>query len=562
MIALVDKIHPRTLTLKTILEEFIKHRVEVVTRRSEYDLKKAKDRSHILEGLLIALDHIDEVIATIRASKSQEEAKQNLMKKFKLSEVQSLAILAMQLKTLAGLERQKIKDEYDELQKLINYLEDLLAHPEKILQVVKDELAEIKEKYGDARRTKIIKQDLGKFNEEDLVPNEQVVITLTTGNYIKRVLSSAYRAQARGGKGVMGMATKEEDIVEQMAEAMNHDEMLFFTNRGRVFALKAYEIPASSRIAKGQPVVNLLQLAPEETVTAFLPVREADENCALVMATRQGIVKKTPIKAFANIRKTGIIAIGLDKNDELGWVKLASGKDDLVMVTTDSQAMRFNEKEIRPMGRGARGVRGMKLRKGDKVIGMDIVIPDSEIVVVTENGYGKRTSIDQFTPHHRGGVGIKAGVVTQKTGKTVDIKTITSIKDDLVIISKQGTIIRTALKSISKIGRATQGVRIMKLTEGDMVTSIASIPKIVEEDYQGQTPEANPNQVALDLDAKPAKKEAPKKAEIKTPEPKTKPAEKSPKASAKPAKNSSGFSVKKVAEKSKGAPGFKVKKVK
>jgi DNA gyrase subunit A len=563
MIALVDKIHPQVLTLKVILEEFIKHRVTVVTRRSEYELRKAKDRAHILEGLLIALNHIDEVIETIKKSKNQEDAKLNLMKKFKLSELQSLAILAMQLKTLAGLERQKIQDEFDALMKLITYLEDLLAHPEKILALVKEELLEVKEKYGDERRTKIVKQAVGKFNEEDLIPNEQVVITLTTGNYIKRVLSSAYRVQARGGKGVMGMATKEEDVVEQMAEAKNHDEMLFFTNRGRVFSIKAYEIPASSRTAKGQPVVNLLQLAPEEIVTAFLPISEVNEDCSLVMATRQGIVKKTPIKAFANIRKTGIIAIGLDKNDELGWVKIASGKDDLVMVTTDSQAMRFAEKEIRPMGRGARGVRGMKLRKGDKVIGMDIVIPDSELVVITENGYGKRTAIDQFTPHHRGGVGIKAGVVTAKTGKTVDIKTITSMKDDLVVISKQGTIIRTPLKSISKIGRATQGVRIMKLQEGDLVTSIASIPKLIEDEAERDGQNNGPTQTALKLDDAPKKKEVAKK-DVK---PEKSKAEKKPvkvNTKEKPikAKSNSGFSVKKVEAKAKGAPGFKVKKVK
>jgi DNA gyrase subunit A len=477
MIALVNQIHPQVMTLRTILEEFIKHRVIVVKRRAEYELRKAKERAHILEGLLIALNHIDEVIETIKKSKSQDDAKNNLMTKFKLSELQALAILSMQLKTLAGLERQKIQDEFDELQKKIKYLEDLLASEKKILTVVKDELTEIKEKYGDARRTKIIRQSVGKFNEEDLIPNEQVVITLTTGNYVKRVLSSTYRVQGRGGKGVLGMSTKEEDVVEQMTEARNHDDILFFTNKGRVFSIKVYEIPASSRIAKGQPVVNLLQLAPEENITAFVTVSETNEDCSLVMATRNGTVKKTATKNFSNIRKTGIIAIGLDKGDELAWVKMAGGKDDIVMVTEQSQAMRFSEKEIRPMGRSARGVRGIKLRKGDRVIGMDIVIPSSELVVITENGYGKRTAIEQFTPHHRGGVGIKAGVVTAKTGKTVDIKTITDIKDDLVVISKQGTIIRTPLKKISKIGRATQGVRIMKLGDNDTIASIASIPK-------------------------------------------------------------------------------------
>jgi DNA gyrase subunit A len=563
MIALVNKINPQLLTLKTILEEFIKHRIIVVRRRAEYELRKAKERAHILEGLLIALNHIDEVIATIKKSASQEEAKINLMSKFKLSELQSLAILAMQLRTLAGLERQKIKDEYDALMKRIKELEDLLSSDKKILAVVKDELLEIKEKYGDERRTKIVKQEVGKFNEEDLVPNEQVVLTITSGNYIKRVLSSAYRAQARGGKGVLGMSTKDEDAVDQMAEAMNHDDVLFFTNQGRVFQTKAYEIAASSRIAKGQPIVSLLQLAPEENVTAFVTIPDmTNSEGFLVMATRNGTIKKTAIKQFANIRKTGIIAIGLDKEDELCWVKTTEGKDSIIIVTELSQAIRFNEKEIRPMGRSARGVRGMKLRKGDAVIGMDVVIPNSELVVITENGYGKRTDIEQFTPHHRGGVGIKAGVVTAKTGKTVDIKSITDIKDDLVVISKQGTIIRTPLKNISKIGRATQGVRIMKVADGDTISSIASIPKVKD-------PEANqeldvPKQGQLKIgEAKksPKKKEAPKvaKEKIKTAKSMKEFAEEK----AKTSKKGSGFTVKKVEQKKKTNPsGFKVKKIK
>lgn len=543
MIALVDGIHPQTLTLKMILEEFIKHRQEVVRRRSEYELRKAKERAHILEGLLIALGQIDEVIATIKKSASQEDAKINLMKKFKLSEIQALAILAMQLRTLAGLERQKIQNEYDELQKKIKYLEALLASVKKMLEVVKTELLEVKEKYGDARRTKIVRQAVGKFNEEDLIPNEQVVVTLTSGNYIKRVLSSAYRSQGRGGKGVVGMSTKEEDVVEQMAEAKNHDDILFFTNKGRVFQIKAYEIPASSRTAKGQPIVNLLQLAPEETITAFVPIADINEDQNLVMATKNGTVKKTSVKAFANIRKTGIIAITLDKDDELGWVKVTTGKEDIIIVTSLSQAIRFNEKEIRPMGRSARGVRGMKLRRDDLVIGMDIVIPGTELVVITENGFGKRTAIEQFASHHRGGVGIKAGVVTAKTGKTVDIKTITGIKEDLIVISKQGTIIRTPLKNISKIGRATQGVRIMKLSEGDAIASIASIPKVKDEEEQPTL-----GLEEGDAQVKEPKKEATKKA-------------KAPKAEKPKQKNESGFKVKKV-EKPKSETGFKVKKIK
>lgn len=571
MIALVDQIHPRTLTLRMILEEFIKHRQIVIKRRTEFELKKAKDRAHILEGLLIALNRIDEVIQTIKQSKDQTDAKLNLMKKFKLSELQSLAILAMPLRTLAGLERQKIKDEYDALMERIKYLEELLASPEKILAVVKEELIEVREKYGDERRTKIVRQSIGKFNEEDLIPNEQVVITITTGNYVKRVLSSAYRAQGRGGKGVLGMATKDEDVVQMMSEAQNHDDILFFTNQGRVFQIKAYEIPASSRTAKGQPLVNLLQLAPEEVVTAFVTISDInEEETYLMMATTNGTVKKTPLKAFGNIRKTGIIAIGLDKGDELCWVQKTHGKEDIVMVTKESQAMRFSEKDVRPMGRSARGVRGMKLRKGDRIIGMDVVLPNSELVVITENGYGKRTDLAQFTKHHRGGIGMKAGVVTPKTGKTVDMKVITSIKDDLVVMSKNGTIIRTPLKDISKIGRATQGVRIMRVGEGDCISSIASIPKVKEEEsnVQALIPE---EQFTQDTEAeRPALKEAVKKEvkpvvkktspEAKKPAAKVAPKPAAPKAKKPEKKEETGFKVTKIeTEKDKA---FKVKKLK
>lgn len=593
MIALVEGIHPQVLTLPMILSEFVKHRQEIVRRRSEYELRKAKERAHILEGLLIALGKIDAVIKTIKQSKDQEDAKKNLMKKFRLTEIQSLAILAMQLRTLAGLERKKIQDEYNELKKKIKYLAELLKDPIKILSVVKDELLEIKEKYSDVRRTKIIKQDVSGFTEEDLIPNEQVVIMLTTGNYIKRVLTSAYRSQGRGGKGVMGMSTKEEDVVEQMAEAQNHDDILFFTNKGRVFQIKAHEIPAASRIAKGQPVVNVLQLAPEERVTAFVPVSDVGKDHFLVMATKKGTVKKTQVKNFANIRKTGIIAIGLDRDDELNWVKITDGKNDVVIATALSQAIRFSEKELRPMGRAARGVRGIKLRKSDDVIGMDVVIPRGELVVITENGYGKRTDIDQFAPHHRGGVGIKAGVTTAKTGKTVDVRIITSNKDDLVVISRGGTIIRTPLKDISKIGRATQGVRIMKLADDDRIASIATIPKLKKS-----------KQIAEDLNGNnsSAEKPVPKKKEVVKPgvklrakkivqkaKPKTKKAvrhinrptskkslkkvapkrmieETVAKKSQKSVKKSAGFSVKKISAKtkssSKNRSGFKVKKIK
>jgi DNA gyrase subunit A len=484
MIALVDGIQPRIMTLKAILEEFIKHRQVVVTRRTQFELRKAKDRAHILEGLLKALDNIDEVIATIKKSATQDEARQNLIKKFGLSEIQANAILSMQLRTLAGLERKKIEDEYAELMKTIAFLEDLLAHPEKVLGVIKTELMEIKDKYSDDRRTKLVGHALGKFNEIDLIPNEDVIVTMTEGGYIKRILSSTYRAQGRGGKGISATSLKEEDIVAHLFHASNHDTLLFFTNQGRVFANKVYELPMASRVAKGSPIVNVVQLAPDEKVTAMLSLEKFEGEGNLFMATKLGTVKKTPLSNFANIRKTGIIAIGLDKGDELKWVESTSGKDDVIMSTKQSMVMRFNETDVRPMGRNARGVRGIRLKKGDEVVGMDIVVEKSELMVIMENGYGKRTAIEQFTPHHRGGVGIKGGVVTTKTGSCVDVRVITSTEDDLMIISNGGQIIRVPLTSVSKIGRATQGVRIMKLPDGETVCSVALVHEPEDENEQ------------------------------------------------------------------------------
>jgi DNA gyrase subunit A len=387
----------------------------------------------------------------------------------------------MQLRTLAGLERKKIDDEYAELQKKIKHLEDLLAHEEKILGVIKEELAELREKFGDARRTKIIKQGLDKFNEEDLIPNEAVIVTLTNGGYVKRTLCSTYRSQGRGGKGVSGTSLREEDVVKQLVTTNNHNTMLIFTNKGRVFALKVWEIPMASRIAKGQPVVNLIQLAPEEKAVVFIALDKIDEQTFLIMCTKGGTIKKTPLSAFANIRKTGIIAVGLDKNDELKWVKETNGKNEIIMATKLSQAIRFKETDVRPMGRNARGVRAMRLRKDDEVVGMDIVVEKGELLVITENGYGKRTDLRQFALHHRGGMGIKVGVVTPKTGRTVDVRVITSTKDDAIVVSRKGQVIRVPLSTISKIGRSTQGVRIMRVADDDKVASVASLTEEIDE---------------------------------------------------------------------------------
>jgi len=490
MLALVDGIQPRVMTLEMMLKEFIKHRQAVVRRRTEFELGKAKDRAHILEGYKIALDHIDEVIKTIRASRTYDDAQAGLVKQFKLTVIQAKAILAMQLQRLTGLQRQQIEDELAELLKLITALEKILADEQEILRIIKEELAELKEKYGDARRTQIVVTELGKFSEEELVPNEQVIVTLTQGNYIKRIPSSTYKSQGRGGKGIMGMTTKEEDVVAHLTLTQNHDFILFFTNKGRVFRQKVYEIPAASRTAKGQAIVNLLQLGPDEVVTSINTFDSETAAKYLFMATKMGTVKKTPLADYANVRANGLIAIKLDDGDELRWVKQTTGNDEIVMSTALAQAIRFKEGDVRPMGRATRGVRGVRLRSGDFVVGVDVVQPDTILLVVMENGYGKRTKVGQFAIHARGGLGIKAGVVTAKTGKTVDVRALETATDDLVVISTSGQVIRLALKDISLIGRATQGVRIMRMKEGDKVASIAVIGEAKLEQELGEQPAA------------------------------------------------------------------------
>jgi DNA gyrase subunit A len=476
MLALVDDARqPRVLSLEMMLREYLKHRQIVVRRRTEFELRKAKERAHVLEGLKIALDNIDEVIKTIRASQTSDDARVNLMKKFTLTEIQAKAILAMQLRTLAGLERKKIEDELAELIKLISELEAILASESEILRVIREELEELKAKFGDERRTQIVGSELGKFSEEELVPNEQVIVTLTNGNYVKRIPSNTYKSQGRGGKGIMGMTTKEEDVVEHLVLTQNHDFMLFFTNKGRVFRLKVYEIPAASRTAKGQPVVNLLQLGLGEKVTSLVAFDAKESHAYLFMATKLGTVKKTSLVDYANVRANGLIAIKLDSGDELKYVKLTGGKDEIIISTALAQAIRFKENDVRPMGRATRGVRGIRLRSGDEVVGMDVVRPGSELLVVMENGYGKRTKVDQFATHARGGVGIKAGVVTGKTGKTVEVRAISEGLDEVVVVSTQGQVIRMPINGISLIGRATQGVRVMRLSEGDKVASVALV---------------------------------------------------------------------------------------
>lgn len=484
MMALVDGIQPRVLGLQDIVQEHIKHRQTVVRRRTEYELRKAKERAHVLEGLKIALDHIDEVINTIRASDTTDEAQTNLMKKFGLSEIQAKAILAMQLRTLAGLERKKIEDELVELLNTIKALEEILADEKKILKIVKDELIQLKKQFSDERRTKIIPQELGKLSDEDLVPDEQVVVTLTSANYVKRSPIAEYKRQGRGGKGRRGMATREEDVIEHVVNASTHDFLLFFTNKGRVFRLKTYEVPATSLNAKGIALVNLLQLQPEETVSSVINVSKQSAG-NLFMCTVRGVVKKTPFEQYQNVRSSGLIAINLDAGDELKWIRMTSGDNEILISTSQGQAIRFHEKDVRAMGRVSRGVRGIRLRSGDQVIGMDIVEEGSSIFVISQYGYGKRTKVSQFTPHARGGVGIRSAVVNAKTGHLVNVKT---LKDDdgqeVIIISSQGQTIRLGLKDIPALGRATQGVRIMRLNEGDEVVSLALVDKIVELDEE------------------------------------------------------------------------------
>lgn len=483
MLALVDGLQPRVLGLHEMLSEFVKHRQIVVRRRTEYELRKARERAHILEGYKIALDHIDEVIKTIRASKTQDEAEKALIARFKLSEIQAKAILAMQLRRLTGLEREAIENELNELLKMIKRFEEILADEKEILAIIKTELLEMKEKYGDERRSKVINHELGKFSDEELIPEEESVILLTTENYIKRTLISDYRKQNRGGKGKRGMTTKDEDAIDQLIPASTHDYLLFFTNKGRVFRLKAYEVPAASLQAKGVAAVNLLQLQPEEKITSIIKhEKDANDEGYLFMTTTKGTVKKTPLKDYANIRTNGLIAIKLDEGDELRWIQKTGGANDIIVSTSAGQAIRFNEADARPMGRSARGVRGVRLRPNDTVVGMDVVREDDQrLLVISDFGYGKITKASNFPSHKRGGVGIKAAVVTAKTGPIVTVRTLEGDASEVLMISSKGQTIRVGLKDIPVLGRTTQGVRIMKLGEGDVVSSIGIVPERTDE---------------------------------------------------------------------------------
>ncbi len=478
MLALVDGIEPRILTLKEMLTYYIAHREDVVTRRTQFDLRKAKDRAHILEGLVKALDHIDEVIKVIKQSKTREIAHDNLMKKFQFSERQATAILEMRLQTLAGLERKKIEDELKEKMKLIAYLESILKSHKKLMGIIKEELRTLRDTYGDARKTRVIAGGVDTFSLEDLIPNEEAIITISVDGYVKRVAPSQYRAQRRGGKGVIGATTKEGDEIATVASVMTHDNLLFFTSTGKVFQMQAHEIPESTRIAKGNAIVNFLELSQQEKVTAMIAFNADDQYKYFVMVTQHGTIKRVAVEDFANVRRSGLIAIKLASGDTLGWVRPTTGNDDVLLTTAQGQSIRFHEDAVRSMGRAAAGVRGIKLSKAnDIVVGVDTIslndIEEAALLVITENGFGKRTNVTAFKTQGRGGSGIKAGAVTDKTGKIVHAEVVRADDEvsDLIVTSQHGQIIRIPLGSISVLGRATQGVRLMKPKKGDHISA-------------------------------------------------------------------------------------------
>ncbi len=481
MLALVEGVEPRILNLKEILEYYIIHRRNIVRRRTQFELNKAEARAHILEGLKKALDYIDEVIRIIRASKTKEIASENLIKKFKFSKIQTQAILEMRLQTLAGLERKKIEDELAEMFTLINKLKEILASEIKMKNIIKKELLEIQEKFSDARRTRVVDGAIGEFKQEDLIPKEDVIITMTSEGYIKRILASEYKTQRRGGRGVIGTTTKDTEILKHMLSVSTHDELFFFTDVGKVYRTKAYEIPEGSRIAKGNAIVNFLQLEKNESITKIIPINLKDTSYKyLFMTTKGGVVKKVDIQDFANVRRSGLIAINLKKDDKLRWVLPTTGEDDVALITSKGMAIRFKEDNVRPMGRSASGVRGVKLGTDDFVIGADISTKNQEgaqLLVVTENGYGKRTPLKDYKIQKRGGVGIKTAKVTPKIGLIVSsyIVGIEDIEKDLLMISVKGQIIRIRIQEISKLSRATQGVRIMRPKIGDKVSGVTLI---------------------------------------------------------------------------------------
>ncbi len=473
MLALVDG-EPKILTLRQCLDYYIDHRKNVILRRTQFELDKALARAHILEGLKIALDNIDEVINIIRSS--YDDAKERLMKRFGLSEIQAQAILDMRLKTLSGLQREKIEDEYNELMKLIAHLRDILNSERLVFDIIKTELLEIKEKYGDERLTKIVAAE-GEFNEEDLIKEEQMVVALTHFGYIKRMPIDTYKSQRRGGKGITGISTREEDFVKQIFTTSTHDTVLFFSNKGKLYRLRGYEIPEAGRTAKGTAIVNLLSLDAGEKISAIIPISNFEEGKYLLMATRNGLIKKTALQEYNSSRKTGLLAINLKDDDELIDVRLTDGEDNVVLVTSKGMCITFDEKDVRPVGRSAQGVLGIRLDEDDFVIGMESILANNKkatLLAITENGFGKRTELDEYRVQNRGGRGVITYKITQKTGNIVGIR-MASEDEDVMLITNSGTIIRIKVKDVSILGRATQGVTLMRTSENEKVVSIETV---------------------------------------------------------------------------------------
>jgi DNA gyrase subunit A len=482
----IDRGRPVIMNIKRMIECYIEHRREVITRRTRYDLRKAEERAHILEGFRIALDNIDAVIKLIRGADNRDDARTKLMAKFKLSEVQSNAILDLQLYRLTGLERGKIEEEYAELIKRIAYLQSLLANEKKLMGVVKAELVEVREKYADARRTDIV-ADEGEINIEDLIANEPCIVTISHQGFIKRTAVSAYRAQRRGGKGVMGMQQREEDFIEHLFVCSTHDNIMFFTEQGRVYVEKVYELPEMGRAAKGRSIANFLQLRPEEKIAAMLRIKEFSDKECLVMATRAGIVKKTILSAYANVRRSGVNGVNVEKDDGLIGVKLTNGNSEVVLVTKDGMSIRFHEEDVREMGRSATGVWGIRPDKGDYVVGVEIVNPDATLLVAGENGIGKRTAFDEYRTQSRGGKGIITMKTTEKVGSVVGALTVTDT-DDVMLMSAQGQTVRISCKDIRQVGRNTQGVKLINLDKADKLVAIAPVvSEQKEDDAEGNT---------------------------------------------------------------------------
>ena len=489
MLALVNN-QPKVMNILEMLNHYLKHQEEVITRRTKYELNKAEERAHILEGLLVALDHIDEVISIIRGSRTVQIAKSELMERFELTDVQAQAIVDMRLRALTGLEREKLEAEYKELMEQISRLKAILADRKLLLGVIKEEIIAIRDKYGDERRTSIGFDEFD-ISMEDLIPKEDVVITMTKLGYIKRMSNDTFKAQNRGGKGIKGMQTLDEDYVEELFMSNTHHFIMFFTSTGRVYRLKGYEIPESSRTSRGTAIINLLQLMPGEKISAVIPIEKYDDDSYLVMATKRGLIKKTPLKDYANVRKTGLAAITLREDDELIEVKFTDGKQEIILATKYGQCIRFSEEDVRATGRTSMGVRGINLADRDEVIGMQLTVQGSDLLIVSEKGMGKRTSISEFTAQNRGGKGVKCYKIMEKTGNVVGVKAINE-DDEIMIINTEGIIIRMKCEGISLLGRITSGVKLINLPEGDKVASIAKVRKGDEEEEEtaGEEPAA------------------------------------------------------------------------